>query len=168
MITKSFHIDIAMQFTASRQIFYRAPGAKWFFAFFVGLPLLYLVVAYNNGYVIDDDFLPNMPIWLFILATFGYAFIVMPLIQYYQVSKQFQQNRTAQKKQHYEINASGFKNFGDGFAVEVQWKNVRAVEVTTKFLLFYITKNTAYFIPLTLFSKQELATIQEWFTSHKK
>ena len=168
MITKSFHINIAMQFTATRQIFYRSPGAKWFFALFVGLPLLYLVVAYNSDYKIDDDFLPNMPIWLFILATFGYAFIVMPLVQYYQATKQFQQDHSAHKKQAYDINATGFKQYAGDFSVEVQWKNVRAVEVTTKFLLFYVSINTAYFIPLKLMSAQELTTIKDWFSAARK
>lgn len=163
MIHKSFPVDVALQFTASRQIFHRSPGSRWFYALFVGLPLIYLVIAYNQGYTLSDDFLPNLPIWLFILATMGYAFIITPLIQYYHVSKQFQQNMTAQKQQNYEINDKGFRNYGDGFNVEVEWKNVRSVEQTTKFLLFYITKNTAYFIPLNLMSETEIKTIKEWF-----
>ncbi len=163
MIHKSFSVDVATQFTASRHIFHRSPAAKWFYAFFVGLPLVYLVVAYDQGFTISDDFLPNLPIWLFMLATFGYAFIVMPLIQYYHVSKQFNQNMSAQKLQHYDITAVGFRNYGEGFNVDIVWNNVRAVEKTTQFLLFYITKNTAYFIPINLLTEIEINTIKGWF-----
>ena len=168
MIHKSFPVDLAMQFAAARQIFHRSSGARWFYALFVGLPLIYLVVAYNNGYTLTDNFLPNLPIWLFILATMGYAFIITPLIQYYHARKPLRHNPGAQRQQNYALSAQGFRNYGDGFDVEVNWKNVRAVERSSRFLLFYISKNTAYYIPLHLLSEQEIKIIQEWFNAQKQ
>jgi hypothetical protein len=162
MITQSFKTDVKSQFKASRQIFHKTTGAKLFYGFFIGLPLILIVLKLYARKGFNQLEFGFMPTWLLLLLLFGYPLVFMPVVQYFQIRKAFNSNPSAQKMQNYEISEKGVKNFGEGFSVELGWESIPRIELSKDYLLLFISKNCAYYLPKELVSSEEYQQLLAW------
>ncbi|WP_460052469.1 YcxB family protein [Sessilibacter sp. MAH2] len=162
MITKSFQNNFQNQFKASRQIFHKTTGAKLFYGFFIGLPLIFIILKVYAGEGFTQLEFGFIPTWLLLFLMFGYPLVFTPAIQYFQLRKAFNSNPSAQQKQHYEISEKGVKIFGEGFSVELGWENIPRIELSKDFVLLFISKNCAYYLPKQLISNDEYKQLLAW------
>ena len=103
-----------------------------------------------------------MPAWLLIILLLAYPMISVPIMQFMQVRKAFQSNPSSQKKQNYEITENGVKNYGEGFNVDIGWENITRIETSKDFILLFISKNCAYYLPKELVTNEEYEKIRQW------
>lgn len=161
MITKQFMPTAAMFYKASRAMFHLTRKAKMFYGFFVLLPTVLLIFYIFRGESLTKPAIFGLPV----LALFGvcvlYALCVMPLLQYFAVRKYFRANPSVNQLQNYTISEKGIRNFGNGFNSSFGWDKIWVRE-SRHFLLFYISRNNAYFIPLDILSPSEIDQIAYW------
>lgn len=162
MITQSFQTNVRNQFKASRQIFHKTAAAKMFYGFVFGVPLILIVLKLYTGEGFTQSEFGFMPTWLLLILLFGYPMIFMPVVQYFRVKKAFNSNPSAQKKQNYEISEKGVKNFGEGFSVELGWESIPKIELSKDFVLLFVSKNCAYYLPRELISSVEYQQLLAW------
>ena len=162
MITKSFQTDVSNQYRACRQIFHKTTGAKLIYGFFISLPILLILMKLYIGKGFSGLEFGLIPTWLFIGLLFAYPLILMPIMQFFQVRKAFNSNPSAQQRQNYEITDKGIRNFGDGFNVELSWESIPKIEKSKDFVLLFMSKNCAYYLPKDLVSEQEYQQMEEW------
>ena len=167
MITKQFTPTAAMFYKASRAMFHLTRKAKMFYGLFLLLPAVLLIFYVLRGENLTKPAIFGLPV----LALFGvcvlYALCVMPLLQYLAVRKYFRTNPSVSQQQNYTISEKGVRNFGKGVDASFGWEKIWVRE-TKHFLLFYISKNNAYFIPLDILSPSEIDQIALWARSKTK
>jgi hypothetical protein len=162
MITQSFQTDVKSLFKASRQIFHKTTDAKLFYGFFIGLPLILIALKLYIGKGFNQLEFGFMPTWLLLLLSLGYPILFMPIVQYFQIRKSFNSSPSAKKMQNYEISEKGVKNFGEGFSVELGWESIPRIELSKDYLLLFISKNCAYYLPKELISSEEYQQLLAW------
>jgi len=162
MIDKSFQTSVSNQFKASRQIFNNSTAAKFFYGFFVGLPMLLVILNALQGESFSNLMFGMIPAWLFYIILLLYPFVFTPLTQFLQIKRAYKSNPSAQQKQNYEISGKGVRNYGAGFSVEMSWESIPKVILSKDFLLMYISKNCAYYLPKELVTEDEYNQIVEW------
>lgn len=137
-------------------------GGKIFYAFFVGLPILVIATKLYVGKGFTELEFGLFPTWLLIILLFAYPILLMPMTQYFQVRKAFNSNPSAQQRQNYEITDKGIKSYGGGFSVELGWESIPKIELSKDFVLLFISKNCAYYIPKELVSEEEYRQMEVW------
>ncbi len=161
-IEKTFTMTVHEQFAVTRQIFIKTTAAKLFYGFFIGVPPLFGLALEFSGYGLDYTLALNMPFsWLGGMML-AYALVIQPYSQYLEVKRTFTNNAAAQAPQNCILSAEDFANSGEGFDLSVGWDKVLRIETSKDYLLLFISKRSAYFVPLTQLSSEEIDQIRSW------
>jgi hypothetical protein len=162
MIEKQFTPTAAMHFKASREIYHSNKASFAFYAFFIGIPALLLIFYIVTGKGASYEVVPNIPAWLFLLLCAIYALALTLALQYWGIRKSLLSNPSANQAQNYQISEEGIRNYGLGVDVTLGWDKIIKIKKNKKFLLLFISKSVAYFIPVGLVSEREIKEIESW------
>ncbi len=161
-IEKTFTMTVYEQFAVTRQIFMKTIAARLFYGFFIGVPMLFGLALELSGYGLDYKLALNMPFsWLGGMML-AYALVIQPYSQYLEVKRTFNNNAAARAPQNCILSAEGFANSGEGFDVSLGWDKILRIESSRDYLLLFISKRSAYFIPRQLLARDEIEQIQSW------
>ncbi len=162
MIKKSFRTSVPTQYKATRQIFHQTAGAKLFYGLFAALAMIVVTVKA----VLDNEALVSWSgdtsLWLLMAFLLSFPLIFMPVLQYLLIMKSYKTNPSLQQQQFYEISENGIRNYGEGFNVEMGWSTVPEVLLSKDFLLMFISRSCAYYIPRELIYDEEYQQILNW------
>lgn len=162
MITKEFQPTVPLFYRASREIYHLTFAGRAFYGFFVGGALILIALSMAlDGFVWSRSMF-GIPTWGIICATLVYVFILTPLIQYRAIKTNVKSNPSASARQYYEITENGLKNHGEGFSVDLSWEKICKIRVSKSFVLFFVSRNFAYFIPKNLVSEAEIEQVRQW------
>jgi YcxB-like protein len=161
-IDKSFSPSIWMFYRASRDIYHSNTGAKLFYAFFLGLPLLLLSLWLYNGTPLSSMTKYGFPKWGVLVLCVGYTLIFMPALHYLNVRKRVKTSPSSNQTQNYSLTRNGVRNYGDGFDFFMDWSKIVRIRKSKSFLLLFVSKESALFIPLPLLSTEDLDQIEQW------
>lgn len=163
MIKKEFQPTVPMAFGAVRDIFHSTSAGKLFYALFLGPAALLLLFDLLGGKGLDASIgIADLPDWIIAAGILVFILGFFPATQYRAVSKSWRSSPSASVKQTYEISESGVRNFGEGFRVELAWDKITRIKATKRFLLIFVSRNCAYFMPRSLLSDAEIMQIQAW------
>ena len=165
MIEKEFTPTVSLFYKASREIFHSNMVSLAFYGFFLGLPALLLTYYVARGMSLNHVVFAEVPAWAVLAICVFYALAFMPALQYWGVRKSVLSNPSANQAQHYTVSEEGIRNHGLGVEVTLSWDKVVRIHESKSFLLFYISKYVAYFIPLNLLSPSEIEEIKQWHKS---
>jgi len=156
MIEKSFQPSVKLFFRATREIINGTWALKIMMVMAVALPIAAIAItAFTNIKL-------SAAIWGGALGLFIYTFFVLPLFQYFSIKRNLAGNPSANQAQQYEISECGIRNFGHGVDIKLGWEKIVRVRLSKSFVLFYISKHSAYFIPRELVNPAELEQISRW------
>ncbi|MBI3736865.1 YcxB family protein [Candidatus Sumerlaeota bacterium] len=101
------------------------------------------------------------PIWVVLMLGPGFVFIYLPLFQTLSLWQVRRQNVTLRGILYFTVADWGFETHGGTFEVKLRWDAIPRVVETSRFFLFFISSNVAYFIPKTfLGSHQEMGELR--------
>lgn len=163
MIEKQFTPTVAMHFKASREIYHSNKASFAFYGFFIGIPSLLLIFYIFTGKGASYEVVPGISAWVFLVLCVIYAFAFTPALQYWGIRKTLLSNPSANQTQNYQISEDGIRNYGLGVDVTLGWDKIVRIKTSKKFLLLFISKSVAYFIPIGLISEQEIEEIESWY-----
>jgi hypothetical protein len=163
MIQKHFTPTVTLFFKASREIFHSNKTSYLFYGFFVGVPIFLLLLGIASGKNLSHAVVAGIPAWGMVFISVFYAIGLIPALQYWNIRKSVLSNRTANQSQNYDLDENGIRNYGAGVDVAIDWGKVIRIRKSRNFLLFYISRNMAYFIPLNLLSITEIEQIHKWY-----
>jgi hypothetical protein len=166
MIEKEFTPTIPMFYKASREIFHSNKSSYLLYAFFLGIPALLMVYYLITGKGASYEVIPGISAWMLMLICVIYVFVLIPALQYWGVRKNVLSNPSANQSQNYTIDEAGVRNHGFGVEVSLSWDKIIRIKVTKNFVLLFISKNIAYFLPRELITLSEIDEIKKWF-NHK-
>ena len=146
-----------MVFKVTRAIFHTGKTPWLFYGFFVGLPILLVLLKPVPSV---STFYP-----IVFIASLVYCFALLPASQYFTVKRALAQNPSARQLQRYEISENGIKNHSEGVDMSFSWDKTFGIKTTREFLFVYLTKKLAYYIPVELFSDSEIKQIYSWRNS---
>ncbi|MCB1925195.1 MAG: YcxB family protein [Gammaproteobacteria bacterium] len=162
MIEKRFTPTVSMFFRASREILHSNKSVLWFYGFFLGMPIFLIGLFILTGKGSSHEVVPGISAWAFFGLCAFYVFGLTPALQYWEVRKSVLSNPSANQEQVYAISEEGVRNFGRGIDVSLGWDKITRIRVSKHFLLLFISKKVAYFIPRDLLSEQEIEEINTW------
>lgn len=151
-----------MYFWASREIFHSNKFSFLFYGFFIGIPAFLVVFYIVTGKGVSYEVVPSISAWLFLVLCGIYVFVFTPALQFWGIRKSLLSNPSANQTQNYQINKDGVRNYGLGVDVALSWDKIVRIKISKKFLLLFISKSVAYFIPIGLVSEQEIREIENW------
>jgi hypothetical protein len=129
---------------ASRAVQDQQRVFKWMIRLSVLSPILLVLLGLVSKGNLREALLDNVWFALFIL---GMMFVVVPWLQRRTVSKAYYVNPAMQGQQTYEFSSEGLKMAGPLSTVAVAWPGILSVVETREFLLFFVQKNLAYYLP---------------------
>jgi hypothetical protein len=160
-MTYSFTLSKAQHWRATRVVQSRTLAHKLAWAFFGGVPLLIVAVLAFNG----------ADVWAFVeshpLGVLGGPLLMVagfPLIQYWTVWMHHRNHPTLRGVQVYALEPSRLGMKGPLHNTDLSWDAVVRVVETREFVLFYISKSTAYFLPKAAIPATELPTFRAELT----
>ena len=160
-MTYSFTLSKAQHWRASRVVQSRTLVHKLAWAFFGGMPVLIVAVLAFAG----------ADVWAFVesrpLGVLGGPLLMVagfPLIQYWTVWMHHRNHPTLRGAQVFVIEPSHLGMKGPLHNTDLSWDAVLRVVETREFMLFYIGKSVAYFLPKTAIPPAELSTFRAELT----
>jgi len=165
MIEKQFTPTVSLFYKATREIFHSSRTAIIFYGFFVGLPVILFVTILIIEQITSKSIDTGIPTWGILIFCVLYAFGFMPALQYWNIKKALNSNPSANQTQNYTISEKGIRNYGLGVDVTLSWDKIIKTHKSKNYLLFYISSNSAYFIPLSLLGSTEIEQIYGWAES---
>lgn len=161
MIEKNFQPSARLFFKATREII----NGTWPVRIMINMTLVLPIAA------IAITALTNIKLsaatWGGVSGLFIYTFVALPLFQFISIKRNLASNPSANQAQQYEISEHGFRNFGNGVDIILDWSKIVRVRISNSFVLFYISKNAAYFIPKELVTSAELEQIFQWHSAQR-
>lgn len=155
VISKEFKPTPRVLYMATRAIFHRKIIAWFFYGFFVGVPMLLVLLKLLLASIGFGDI-------LILVGCLIYSFGLMPALHYLGARKSLLSNPSANQVQSYEISEQGIRNFSEGVEVNLSWDKIIDIKKTKKFVLFYFSKSCAYYIPNDLLSNEEIEQFYNW------
>lgn len=161
MIEKSFQPSVKLFFRATREIINGTWPVKIMITIALVLPIAAIAIAAFTNI--------NLPAatWGGVVGLFIYTFIVLPLFQFISIKRNLASNPSANQTQQYELSEHGIRNFGNGVDVNLDWKKIVKIRSSKSFVLFYISNNSAYFIPKDLLTPEELEQVFQWHSGQR-
>jgi hypothetical protein len=129
---------------ASRAVQDQQRVLKWVIRLTVLSPILLVLLGWVSKGDLRQALLDNVWFAIFIIAM---MFVGVPWLRRRTVSKAYYANPTMQGQQTYEFSPEGLKMAGPLSNVAVAWGGILSVVETREFLLFFVQKNLAYFLP---------------------
>jgi hypothetical protein len=159
-ITFSSTITVWTQFRATRAIVNRLWSTYVAWGFFVGVPLLLVIVMLCFG---QDIFAPGtfgLPAWA--IAAGGLLFMLgfMPLMQCLNISSMRRRNPSVGGVQTYTITPDGYTVKGSLFDTTLKWDAFHKATETKEFILLYVSTRWAHFIPKAAATASDLQAIR--------
>ncbi len=149
-----------MQFQATRAVVGRLWTTYVAWGFFVGVPLLLVIVMLCRGQDISAPGAFDLPAWAILLGGFLFMGGLIPLLQMLNVSSMRRRNPTIGGVQTYTITQDGYTVQGSLFDTRLKWDAfLKAIE-TKDFILLYISTRWAHFIPKAAATEDDLKAIR--------
>jgi len=158
MIEKSFHPSAKLFFRASREIVGGTIQVKILNTLAIVLPIGAASLSIFCGIQLSGA------VWGGIAGLSIYTFFCSPLFEYLSIKRNLASNPSSNQTLGYTFSKHGLRNFGNGIDVNLEWKNITKIKKTRHFVLFFISRNVAYFIPKEMLSPTELEEIHQWYS----
>ena len=159
-VTVSCPIDFWTQYRASRAIVNRTWGTIFGWGFFVGLPLVALILMLATGHEVSAPAVFGLPGWTVVIGGLLFMLVFMPLTHVLNVWSYRRRNRSVAGVHTYAINPEGYSVRGSVFNTEIKWDVILKAVETKRFILLYVASRWAHFIPKSAASPVDLATIR--------
>jgi len=144
---------------ASRAVQNQQRVFKWMIRLSVVSPILLVVMGWLSKGDLRQALLDN--VWFAVLIVVM-MFVVVPWFQRRTVSKAYYANPAMQGQQTYEFTPDGLRMVGPLSSVSVAWPGILSAVETDEFLLFFVQKNLAYYLPKrAVSSTAELEELRE-------
>ena len=163
-MTVTFCLTFRDQFRALRAAAWRTTIAKLAYAFFLGSPLItvLLVVATN-----PDPWSFLLQEWTGVAAGPAFIFLLIPLLQVWTVYIHRKHNASLQGQQTYEFSPAGVTMRGELYSTELRWEAFYRVVETRHDFLFYHSKAMANILPKRVFGTvNELQEFRDLLREH--
>lgn len=161
-IRASYTPTAGLLFQATRHSQYVTRTSLMAYGFISGLPLLLILIGWLGGWSLSNPNILGMPLWIAMLTIAIGAPLLLLFTQYLAIRGNLRSNPSAQQRQNYSFTEKGFEITGDGINVAIDWNKVVRVVHTSKFLLLFFSRRTAYFVPVELLEPGDIETIQGW------
>ncbi len=159
-ITFSSTISFWTQYRATRAILNRLSSTYIAWGFFVGVPVLLVILMLCLG---QDLFTPReygLPTWAIPVGGLLFMLVFMPLIQCLNISSMRRRNPSVGGIQTYTITPDGYTIKGSLFDTTLKWEAfLKAIE-TKEFILLYVSTRWAHFIPKAAATASDLQAIR--------
>lgn len=154
----TFEYDPREQYRASRAVarFTSTRYVAWVFAAGALLLLYWNVLRFWGEYPALTLFWSGLP-WL-LLAGFWLG--LMPWTQWRAAQKLPRVDPSVIGPQVREVNDSGFRSEGNGVVLELPWHAMHQAVETEEFLLFFYSKQLAYYLPKRVVAPPALAELR--------
>ena len=143
-MTFTFPITLGEHYRATRAVANRQTATKVAYAFFLGAPLVILVVALARGFTVGEVLREH---WGALLGGPAFVILGVPLLHYWNVRSAHASNPSLRGEQTFELTGTGFATRGPLHSTTLRWDALTRVVETPRFFLFYLSKNVAYFLP---------------------
>lgn len=166
MIKLKFAVTEQLLFRATRDIYKTARISLFLNVLLVVLPLLlFAVMAYQERSLGVTLWL--IPLWVLPLLGLVFVTLLFPSLQYLAAVLHIRMTPLARQKQHYEFDAQGIRNYGQGMEIKLDWDRFVRVAVSKRYLLLFVSRGVAYFLPLKFLADREVEQIINWYQSTK-
>ncbi|MDQ6630128.1 MAG: YcxB family protein [Verrucomicrobiota bacterium] len=159
-ITLSSAIDFWTQFRATRAVVNRLWSTYVAWGFFVGIPLLLVIVMLCLGQDISAPGAFGFPAWTIAVGGLLFMLGLVPLIQLLNVSSMRRRNPSIGGIQTYTITPVGYTVQGSLFDTTLKWEAFHKAIETKEFILLYVSTRWAHFIPKLAATASDLQTIR--------
>ncbi|MGH1441811.1 MAG: YcxB family protein [Cellvibrionaceae bacterium] len=155
VVKKDFKPTVKTLYKAIREIFHSTKSSWIMYICLVFIPAAYCIyklitTSINNGHI------------TFLLIALAYSFALLPAVQFWCARRSLLSNPSANQVQNYEISEDGIRNYTEGAEVRLSWDKIIKVKVSKNFLLFFFSRNCAYYLPISLVSSEEIKQIVDW------
>jgi YcxB-like protein len=160
-VTVSGPISFGTQYRATRAVAARSRVSLLSYGFFVGVPLLTLVIMLATGYDFTRPAVFGLPTWAVLLLGPAFMFVFLPLCHALNVWQMRRRNASVSGVLTFAVTGEGFESHGGSFDVRLRWDAIHRVVETRDFFLFYVAAAVAHFIPKACVgSPEELQAIR--------
>ncbi|MCF7786191.1 MAG: YcxB family protein [Prosthecobacter sp.] len=159
-ITFSSTISFWTHYRATRAIVNRLLSTYIAWGFFVGVPLLLVIVMLCLG---QDIFAPGaygLPTWAIPVGGLLFMLVFKPLIQCLNISSMRRRNPSISGVQTYTITSAGYTIKGSLFDTTLKWDAFHKAIETKEFILLYVSTRWAHFIPKAATTASDLQAIR--------
>ena len=160
-MTVAFQLSKREHWAASRAVQRGTLAYKLGLILFGVLPVIILVVTMAGGASLWSAITANP---FGILAGPVLLVVGFPLLQYWSVWTYHRNHPTLRGEQSFSFTPTHLKMSGPLHNTDLDWGAVRRVVETPSFFLFYISKTTAYFLPLRAIPSGDLRALREQLT----
>jgi YcxB-like protein len=129
---------------ASRAVQNQQRFFRWMVRLSLFSPIFLVLVGWLSKGDLRQALLDNVWFAVFIL---GMMLVVVPWLQRRTVSKAYHANPAMQGQQTYEFSPEGLRMAGPLSSVTVAWPGIISAVETSEFLLFFVQKSLAYYLP---------------------
>jgi len=160
VITFSSTIDFWTQYRATRAVVSRFGTTYLGWIFFVGVPMLLVIVKLCLGQDISAPGAFGLPTWATVVGGLLFMLGLMPLLQLLNVSSMRRGNPSTGGVTTYTITPDGYSIQGGLFDTTLKWEAfLKAIE-TKEFILLYVSTRWAHFIPKAIATSSDLEAIR--------
>jgi YcxB-like protein len=154
----SFTLSKLEHWRASRAVQQRTLMYKLAWALFGGAPIVIVASAVIGGANAWEYILSNP------IGVFGGPFLLLvgfPLLQYWSVWMYHRNLPTLKGSQVFEFTPDRLIMRGPMHNTELDWRAVRRVVETDRFMLFFVSKSVAYFLPKRAIPHTDLPHVRD-------
>lgn len=159
-VTLSATIGFWSHYRASRAIVNRLWSTYVAWGFFVGVPLLLVIVMLSLGQGIAAPGTLGFPPWTVLLGGLLFMSVLGPLLQMFNVASMRRRNPSVGGVQTYTITPDGYTVQGGLFNHSLKWDAFYKATETKEFILLYISMRWAQFIPKATATAADITTIR--------
>lgn len=146
-ITVSSPIDFWTQYRATLAVLNRTRSTIFAWGFFVGLPLLSLILMPGLGQDVCAPAAFGLPSWAVPLGGLLFMLVFVPLLQLLNVWSYRRHNRSVGGVHTFTVTSEGYSVSGSLFDTRLKWDAILKAIETKDFVLLYIAPRWAHFIP---------------------
>ena len=158
-ITKQYSPTRALVFRALLEVYNTTQRGKRYYFWVFGLIGLILALKLYNGQSLQSPGILNFPLWGEITGLLFVVFCVVPGLIYWGTINAMDGCQSLKHPQNWEITENAIRIRGKGMEVNLEWSHILNVKQGKGFLHFFISRNSAFFLPLELFSQDEINQI---------
>ena len=117
------------------------------YAFFVAVPMILIIAALVTGWDLSVRGMYDLPRWALLSAGSVFMFVVMPLLQMFQIWEARRSNPKIFGIRTQSFTPEGFSASSDGFNTSFKWDAIPKAIETKDFFLIYISSRSAHITP---------------------
>jgi len=158
-ITKQYSPTRASVFRALLEVYNITQRGKRYYFWVFGLIGLILALRLYNGQSVQDPGIFGFPLWGEIAGFLFVVFCVVPGLIYWATIYAMDGCQSLKHPQNWEITENAIRIRGKGMEVNLEWSHILHVKQGKRFLLFFISRNNAFFLPIGILSQDEIKQI---------